>query len=133
MAILGKARRPQEALHIFNLMLVMSCSFVTLYFQILLDSLYIFCWINSYNHFIQGDFHIYPDAAAYHSITVTLGQTGLLKELLKIIESMRQRPFRSNKNMFPKNWDPVVEPDVIVYNAVREYFCVFQLSFLVIL
>ncbi|VVA23388.1 PREDICTED: pentatricopeptide [Prunus dulcis] len=86
LAILGKARRPQEALHIFNLML--------------------------------GDFHIYPDAAAYHSITVTLGQTGLLKELLKIIESMRQRPFRSNKNMFPKNWDPVVEPDVIVYNAL---------------
>lgn len=73
---------------------------------------------------IQGDFNIYPDVAAYHSIVVTLGQTGLLKELLKIIECMRQKPFKGNKSLSRTNWDPVVEPDVIVYNAVREQFYV---------
>ncbi|KAM3014598.1 hypothetical protein FF2_027279 [Malus domestica] len=86
LAVLGKARRPHEALRIFNQML--------------------------------GDFNIYPDVAAYHSIAVTLGQTGLLKELLKIIECMRQKPFKGNKSLSHTNWDPVVEPDVIVYNAL---------------
>lgn len=86
LAILGKARRPQEALDIFNMM--------------------------------RGDCHIYPDIAAYHSIAVTLGQTGHLKELLKIIECMRQKPFKVDKNMFRKNWDPVLEPDLVVYNAI---------------
>ncbi|XVF17516.1 hypothetical protein REPUB_Repub10bG0129600 [Reevesia pubescens] len=80
LSVLGKARRPQEAL--------------------------------------QGDCHIYPDLAAYHSIAVTLGQAGLLKELLNIIECMRQKPSKRIKNMRRKNWDPVLEPDLVVYNAV---------------
>ncbi|XP_022739855.1 pentatricopeptide repeat-containing protein At5g67570, chloroplastic [Durio zibethinus] len=86
LSVLGKARRPQEALRVFNLML--------------------------------GNCHIYPDLAAYHSIAVTLGQAGLLKELLNIIECMRQKPSKRIKNMRRKNWDPVLEPDLVVYNAV---------------
>ncbi|XP_062004814.1 pentatricopeptide repeat-containing protein At5g67570, chloroplastic isoform X1 [Rosa rugosa] len=85
LAILGKARRPQEALDIFNMM--------------------------------RGECHMYPDIAAYHSIAVTLGQTGRLKELLKVIECMRQKPVKIDRNMF-RNWDPVLEPDVVVYNAI---------------
>ncbi|KAL6227507.1 hypothetical protein ACLB2K_001464 [Fragaria x ananassa] len=64
-----------------------------------------------------GDCHIYPDIAAYHSIVVTLGQTGRLKELLKVIECMRQKPVKINRYIF-RNWDPVLEPDVVVYNAI---------------
>lgn len=55
--------------------------------------------------------------AAYHSIAVTLGQGGLLRELLKVIECMRQKP-KKIKHMRNKNWDPVLEPDCVVYNAV---------------
>ncbi|KAF5749679.1 hypothetical protein HS088_TW03G00004 [Tripterygium wilfordii] len=85
LAVLGKARRPHEALSIFNLM--------------------------------RGDCNIYPDMAAYHSIAVTLGQAGLLKELVDAIETMKQRPKRI-RNMCLRNWDPVLEPDVVVFNAV---------------
>ncbi|KAK4789700.1 hypothetical protein SAY86_017004 [Trapa natans] len=86
LAVLGKARRPHEALKIFNQM--------------------------------REDFHIYPDMAAYHSIAVTLGQSGLLKELLSLIESMRQKPSKKIKNLQRKSWDPILEPDLVVYNAV---------------
>ncbi|VVB18184.1 unnamed protein product [Arabis nemorensis] len=86
LSVLGFARRPQEALQIFNLML--------------------------------GDRQLYPDMAAYHSIAVTLGQVGFLKELLKVIERMRQKPTKLLKNVRQKNWDPVLEPDVVVYNAI---------------
>ncbi|XP_010272797.1 PREDICTED: pentatricopeptide repeat-containing protein At5g67570, chloroplastic [Nelumbo nucifera] len=86
LAVLGKARRPSEALRIFNLM--------------------------------HEDSHIYPDMPAYHSIAVTLGQAGLLKELLNIIESMRLKPSKRTKNMRNKNWDPRLEPDIVVFNAV---------------
>ncbi|OVA09385.1 Pentatricopeptide repeat [Macleaya cordata] len=86
LAVLGKARRPNEALQIFNLM--------------------------------REDCHIYPDMAAYHSISVTLGQAGLVKELMNIIECMRHKPPKRIKNMRCKNWDPCLEPDVVVYNAV---------------
>ncbi|KAJ4965168.1 hypothetical protein NE237_017017 [Protea cynaroides] len=86
LAVLGKARRPSEALHIFKLM--------------------------------RKDGEIYPDMPAYHSIAVTLGQAGLVKELLSVIESMRQKPSRKTKNMNHKNWDPSLEPDLVVYNAV---------------
>ncbi|TXG59931.1 hypothetical protein EZV62_014504 [Acer yangbiense] len=95
MAILGKARRPQEVLDIFNLML-----------------------IASYSRVIQEDCIIYPDMAAYRSAAVTLGQAGLLKELMKLIESMRQKPSKRIKNIRSRNWDPVLEPDLVVYNAV---------------
>lgn len=86
LAVLGKVRKPHEALRIFNLML--------------------------------GDCHIYPDMAAYHSISVTLGQAGFLKELLNIIECMKQKPSRKIKNLHRKSWDPVLQPDVVVFNAV---------------
>ncbi|XP_020235014.1 pentatricopeptide repeat-containing protein At5g67570, chloroplastic isoform X1 [Cajanus cajan] len=64
---------------------------------------------------MRENIHVYPDIAAYHSIAVTLGQAGLLKELLNIVECMRQKP---KKFMHRKNWDPVLEPDVVIYNAV---------------
>ncbi|KAI9074583.1 hypothetical protein K1719_043424 [Acacia pycnantha] len=84
LAVLGRARRPKEALQIFNLM--------------------------------RGDLHLYPDIAAYHSIAVTLGQAGLLKELLKVVECMRQKP--NTRFMNRKDWDPILEPDVVIYNAI---------------
>ncbi|KAJ6379036.1 hypothetical protein OIU78_029121 [Salix suchowensis] len=86
LSVLGKERRPKEALGIFNLM--------------------------------REDRIIYPDMAAYHSIAVTLGQTGLLKELVKVIECMRQKPSKRINNMYNKNWDPVLEPDLVIYNAI---------------
>ncbi|XP_058081830.1 pentatricopeptide repeat-containing protein At5g67570, chloroplastic isoform X2 [Magnolia sinica] len=86
LAVLGKARRPGEALCIFNTM--------------------------------RGDRQIYPDMPAYHSIAVTLGQAGLVKELVGIIECMKQKPSKKIKNMCRKNWDPCLEPDLVVFNAV---------------
>lgn len=59
--------------------------------------------------------------AAYHSMAVTLGQSGLIKELLNLIESMRQKPSKMIKNLRRKSWDPVLEPDLVVYNAVRKH------------
>ncbi|XP_047161686.1 pentatricopeptide repeat-containing protein At5g67570, chloroplastic-like isoform X1 [Vigna umbellata] len=64
---------------------------------------------------MRENIHIYPDIAAYHSIAVTLGQAGLLKELLNIVECMRQKP---KAFMHRKNWDPILEPDLVIYNAV---------------
>ncbi|KAL2322847.1 hypothetical protein Fmac_027226 [Flemingia macrophylla] len=64
---------------------------------------------------MRDNIHVYPDIAAYHSIAVTLGQAGLLKELLNIVECMRLKP---KKFMHRKNWEPVLEPDVVIYNAV---------------
>ncbi|CAK7339749.1 unnamed protein product [Dovyalis caffra] len=86
LSVLGKERRPQEALSIFNLM--------------------------------REDRSLYPDMAAYHSIAVTLGQAGLLKELVEVIECMRQKPSKRINNMFHKKWDPVLEPDLVIYNAI---------------
>ncbi|OIV89398.1 hypothetical protein TanjilG_22230 [Lupinus angustifolius] len=64
-----------------------------------------------------GNVHVYPDNAAYHSIAVTLGQAGLMKDLMNIVELMRQKP-KAVKFSHHKNWDPVIEPDVVIYNAV---------------
>ncbi|XP_017702069.2 pentatricopeptide repeat-containing protein At5g67570, chloroplastic isoform X3 [Phoenix dactylifera] len=86
LAVLGKARKPSEALRIFNVM--------------------------------REDGQIYPDMAAYHSIAVTLGQAGLLNELMTIVECMRQKPSKRIKNMNRRNWDPCLEPDIVIYNAV---------------
>ncbi|KAK4778984.1 hypothetical protein SAY86_006512 [Trapa natans] len=84
--VLGKERRPVEALNVFSAM--------------------------------QQQFSTYPDLVAYHSIAVTLGQAGYLKELFDVIEIMRSTP----KKMFRPNiiieWDPRLEPDLFVYNAV---------------
>ncbi|XP_027347685.1 pentatricopeptide repeat-containing protein At5g67570, chloroplastic [Abrus precatorius] len=66
---------------------------------------------------MRGNILVYPDIAAYHSIAVTLGQAGLLKELLNVMECMRQKP-KTFKFMYGKNWDPILEPDVVIYNAV---------------
>ncbi|CAN0917822.1 Pentatricopeptide repeat-containing protein At5g67570, chloroplastic [Linum grandiflorum] len=64
------------------------------------------------------DCSIYPDMAAYHSIAVTLGQAGLVKELMKVIECMREKPHKKLRDMRKKDWDPVLEPDLVIYNAV---------------
>lgn len=74
---------------------------------------------------IQEDGQIYPDMAVYHSIAVTLGQAGLLNELIKVIEYMRQKPLKKIRNM-KRNWDPSLEPDVIIYNAVNISSCILQ-------
>ncbi|KAI7743117.1 hypothetical protein M8C21_020096 [Ambrosia artemisiifolia] len=84
LSVLGKTRRPNEALQIFNSM--------------------------------RADYHIYPDMAAYHCIAIALGQSGLLKELVHVIDCMKQQPSKIIKKR--KNWDPVLQPDLVVYNAV---------------
>ncbi|PWA86268.1 tetratricopeptide repeat (TPR)-like superfamily protein [Artemisia annua] len=86
LSVLGKARRPHEALQVFNMM--------------------------------RADFHIYPDMAAYHCIAIALGQSGLLKELVNIIDCMKQEPSKIIKKARRKNWNPVLQPDLVVYNAV---------------
>ncbi|XP_047962879.1 pentatricopeptide repeat-containing protein At5g67570, chloroplastic [Salvia hispanica] len=85
LTVLGRAKKPREALRVFNLM--------------------------------RGDTHIYPDMAAYHCLSVILGQAGLLKELLNLIETMREKP-KKIKNMRRKNWSPELQPDIVVFNAV---------------
>ncbi|KAL0350488.1 UNVERIFIED_CONTAM: Pentatricopeptide repeat-containing protein, chloroplastic [Sesamum radiatum] len=66
---------------------------------------------------MRGDAHIYPDMAAYHSLAVTLGQAGFLKELLNVIESMKAKP-KKIRNMRRKNWNPELLPDIVIFNAV---------------
>ncbi|KAH6784737.1 Tetratricopeptide repeat superfamily protein [Perilla frutescens var. hirtella] len=85
LTVLGRARKPREALQVFNMM--------------------------------RGDVHIYPDMAAYHCLAVILGQAGLLKELLNVIESMKGKP-KKIKNMRRKNWNPELQPDIVIFNAV---------------
>ncbi|KAK9135270.1 hypothetical protein Syun_014600 [Stephania yunnanensis] len=75
---------------------------------------------------MQEDCHIYPDIAAYHSIAVTLGQAGLVRELMTIIESMKKKPSKKIKNMLRRDWDPCIEPDVVVFNAWKGVSWVFQ-------
>ncbi|XP_024022783.1 pentatricopeptide repeat-containing protein At1g30610, chloroplastic isoform X2 [Morus notabilis] len=84
--VLGKARRPVEALNVFNAMLQHMSS--------------------------------YPDLVAYHSIAVTLGQAGYMKELFDVIDTMRSPPKKKFKTGALGKWDPRVEPDIIMYNAV---------------
>ncbi|XP_031404821.1 pentatricopeptide repeat-containing protein At1g30610, chloroplastic [Punica granatum] len=84
--VLGKARRPVEALNVFNSM--------------------------------QQQISTYPDLVAYHSIAVTLGQAGHLKELLDVIEIMRAPPKKKFEASTIMEWDPRLEPDIFVYNAV---------------
>ncbi|WVZ69308.1 hypothetical protein U9M48_018114 [Paspalum notatum var. saurae] len=84
--VLGKAKRPVEALNVFYTM--------------------------------QNQLSSYPDMAAYHCIAVTLGQAGLVKELFDVIDCMRSLPKKKFKLGPLQNWDPRLEPDLIVYNAV---------------
>lgn len=60
----------------------------------------------------------YPDTVAYRSIAVTLGQAGHIKELFDVIDSMRSLPKKKFKTGTLERWDPCLEPDIVVYNAV---------------
>lgn len=77
----------------------------------------------------------YPDVAAYHCIAVTLGQAGHMKELFDVIDTMRSPPKKKFKTEFLEKWDPRLEPDVIVYNAVSgiEELCIFLSSVIVLI
>ncbi|KAK1412144.1 hypothetical protein QVD17_33150 [Tagetes erecta] len=83
---LGKARRPVEALNVFNTM--------------------------------QQEMSSYPDRIAYHCIAVTLGQAGHMRELFHVIDTMRSPPKKKLATGVLQKWDPRLEPDIIVYNAV---------------
>lgn len=83
--VLGKARRPVEALNLFCAM--------------------------------QRHKTTYPDIVTYHSIAVTLGQAGHMKELFGVIDSMRSMP-QNFKIEVCDDWDPRLEPDIVIYNAV---------------
>ena len=68
--------------------------------------------------FFQQQMSTYPDLVAYHSIAVTLGQAGHMKQLFDVIDIMQSPPKKKfNKGIF-ENWDPRLEPDIVVYNAV---------------
>ncbi|KAH7365742.1 hypothetical protein KP509_18G044000 [Ceratopteris richardii] len=86
LSVLGQARRPVEALNVFNIM--------------------------------REKFDSYPDMAAYHTIACLLGQSGQLKELLDLIESLKVGPPKPIKFIPLINWDPSLYPDIIVYNSV---------------
>jgi hypothetical protein len=60
----------------------------------------------------------YPDLVAYHCIAVSLGQAGHLKELFDVIDSMRSTPKKKFRTEALGKWDPRLEPDIVVYNAV---------------
>ena len=49
---------------------------------------------------------------------MTLGQAGLVKELFDVIDCMRSPPRKKFMVGPVQNWDPQLEPDLIVYNAV---------------
>ncbi|KAL3522947.1 hypothetical protein ACH5RR_015781, partial [Cinchona calisaya] len=84
--VLGKSRRPVEALNLF--------------------------------HVMQQNMSSYPDLVAYRCIAVTLGQAGHMKELFYVIDNMRSPPKKKFKTGVLDKWDPRLEPDVVVYNAV---------------
>ncbi|EPS57255.1 hypothetical protein M569_17565, partial [Genlisea aurea] len=85
LAVLGRARKPKEALRVFNSM--------------------------------RADAFTYPDMAAYHSLAVTLGQSGFLRELISVVESMRVKP-NNARNVKFKSWSPELEPDIVIFNAI---------------
>ncbi|XP_044495682.1 pentatricopeptide repeat-containing protein At1g30610, chloroplastic-like isoform X1 [Mangifera indica] len=84
--VLGKARRPVEALNVF--------------------------------HAMQQQMSSYPDLVAYHSIAVTLGQAGHIRELFDVIDTMRSLPKKKFRTGIHEGWDPRLKPDIVVYNAV---------------
>ncbi|KAL2329274.1 hypothetical protein Fmac_022701 [Flemingia macrophylla] len=69
-------------------------------------------------HAMQQHMSSYPDLVAYHSIAVTLGQAGHMKELFDVIDIMRSPPKKKFKTGILENWDPRLEPDIVVYHAV---------------
>lgn len=60
----------------------------------------------------------YPDLVAYHSIAVTLGQAGHMRELFDVIDTMRSPPKKKFKTGALGKWDPRLEPDIVVFHAV---------------
>ncbi|XP_031500237.1 pentatricopeptide repeat-containing protein At1g30610, chloroplastic [Nymphaea colorata] len=69
-------------------------------------------------HSMRKQLSSYPDMAAYHCISVTLGQAGYLKELFDVIDCMRSGPEQKQNKEILEKWDPCLEPDLVVYNAV---------------
>ncbi|XAR50762.1 hypothetical protein NMG60_11005182 [Bertholletia excelsa] len=67
---------------------------------------------------MQQNLSTYPDLVAYHCIAVTLGQAGHMRELFEVIDSMRSSPKKKFKTGILEKWDPRLEPDIVVYNAV---------------
>lgn len=68
--------------------------------------------------FPQEHISSYPDLVAYRCIAVTLGQAGHMKELFDVIDTMRSPPKKKFKTNIIEKFDPRLEPDVVVYNAV---------------
>ncbi|MED6148080.1 hypothetical protein PIB30_049809 [Stylosanthes scabra] len=60
----------------------------------------------------------YPDLVAYHSIAITLGQAGHMKELFDVIDIMRVLLKKKFKTGPFEKWGPRLEPDLVVYNAI---------------
>ncbi|KAI7754853.1 hypothetical protein M8C21_020856 [Ambrosia artemisiifolia] len=69
-------------------------------------------------HTMQQQMASYPDRVAYHCIAVTLGQAGHMRELFHVIDTMRSLPKKKLATGVLQKWDPRLEPDIIVYNAV---------------
>ncbi|KAL3616778.1 hypothetical protein CASFOL_039172 [Castilleja foliolosa] len=69
-------------------------------------------------HTMQEQMASYPDIVAYRCIAVTIGQAGHMKELFDVIDTMRSPPKKKFKTNYFEKWDPRLEPDVVVYNAV---------------
>lgn len=86
LSILGKARRPNEALNVF--------------------------------HAMREEFSTYPDIPAYHSIAVTLGQAGYIKELLDLMACLQAGPDKKLEKVPLRHWDPCLHPDEVIYNAL---------------
>lgn len=86
LSILGKARRPNEALNVF--------------------------------HAMREEFSTYPDMPAYHSIAVTLGQAGYIKELLDLMACLQAGPDKKLEKVPLRHWDPCLHPDEVIYNAL---------------
>ncbi|KAK3030873.1 hypothetical protein RJ639_037330 [Escallonia herrerae] len=69
-------------------------------------------------HAMQQSMSSYPDYVAYRCIAVTLGQAGHMRELFDVIDCMRSPPKKKLKTGVLEKWDPRLEPDIVVYNAV---------------
>ncbi|WCJ24390.1 pentatricopeptide (PPR) repeat-containing protein [Euphorbia peplus] len=67
-------------------------------------------------HAMQQQMSSYPDLVAYHCIAVALGQAGHMEQLFDVIDSMRSPPKKKFKML--EKWDPRLEPDIVVFNAV---------------
>ncbi|XWS65758.1 hypothetical protein CRYUN_Cryun05aG0140900 [Craigia yunnanensis] len=76
--------------------------------------------VEAFNIFrsMQQQMSSYSDIVAYHSIAVTLGQAGHMRELFDVIDSMRSLPKKKLKTGPLGKWDPRLEPNIVVYNEV---------------